>query len=160
MKIIEYTERWLNTDLIQGKIFLGFSIILTAAIIIICLGNNLLLKGTLIPLILLALMFLIYSSSQIITIPKKLSVYTTAFENNKEEFKTSEQARVKKLIDNYLRNKKIWLVIMIIGGLLCIVLDNNYLKGLGLGLIFLGASSFVADTLLQRSATVYYKHLI
>jgi NhaP-type Na+/H+ and K+/H+ antiporter len=141
MKIIEYTERWLNTDLIQGKIFLGFSIILIAAIIIICLGNNLLLKGTLIPLILLALMFLIYSSSQIITIPKKLSVYTTAFVNNEEEFKTSEQARVKKLIDNYLRNK-------------------NYLKGLGLGLIFFGASSFVADTLLQRSATVYYKHLI
>lgn len=160
MDTIVYTQNWLNTDVIQGKIMMGFGITLVAVIIIIFFSNNLLIKGTLIPLVLLALMFLIYSSNLIITKPKKLSVYTTAFVNNEEEFKTSEQVRVKKLADTYLWNKIIWLTIMIIGGLLCIVLDNNYLKGLGLGLIFFGASSFVADTFLQHSATVYYKHLI
>lgn len=155
IELAEHTALWASGDALQGKIMLGIGITLIAAVIFILLGNNPLLKGTLIPLALVIIITVGYGGFIAFTRVPHAEKVATSYE--KDPIATVEQEWTKANKDHmaYSRLKKIWPVLIAMCGIMFLLVGTDYLRGLSLGLTVAFLSGLIIDSLLDQRLQPY-----
>lgn len=155
MEIIIQTEKWLACEFFQSKIMVIYGLMMLLVSVILFRTSNEFLKGAIIPIILLGVLFCFYGGNVIINYPKKQDNFQSSYKLDKNRFITVEKQRMEKLIQTYTFTKIMWLSFIIIGISISLFMKSSYISGLGFGLIILATSSFIADTLFEHFAENY-----
>lgn len=145
MEFIEYTNAWAKSEVLQGKIMIGIGIALAIAFAAIFRSENLLLKGSLIPLGLLLAILLGYSSYMLYSRPAHAKEVIGLYQKSPEE--AVKQATAKHINDNKSGKilGKTYPILMLISVIALMLVSTPYYKGMALGFLLLFISTFVID---------------
>lgn len=155
MNLTHILQIWLKGELLQGKVMITVGILLLFAVIGIFRSQHELLRGSLIPLILLLTVLIGYGGYI-------LQSRTAHVEQSTAMYKTSSVDAVKKEIEKHRSDNKagntlmkIYPVLAIIAIIAVMLLPSVFYKGLALGLAFMFLSTYVIDYgFVSRSNTV------
>lgn len=142
----QIVQNWLKAELLQGKIMIGFGVLVLVAFIGIFRSQNELLRGMLIPFSLLILVLIGYGGYILQSRPVHLKQSTELFEHAKEEAITQEIA--KHTNDNKAGKtliKYVYPSLIIVSAIALFLLSSLYYKGMAIGFILLFASTLVID---------------
>lgn len=159
METIVHTEKWLSNGLVVAKIMTCYGVVTMIICILAFRSQNPFFQGTSIPLIILSLMFCAYGGSVMVRHDKTLKGYIAQFREDNSAFRNSEEKRIEETVQTFTITTTVWLVVTVAGGLLCLLLSNNYAKGIGLGVFVFGISAFIVDTLFSTFAREYLGRL-
>lgn len=160
MDKIIFTGKWLNSDLQQSKIMFGYGLIMLLSSVLFFAGKDVFLKGAAIPIVLLSLLFCFYGANAMRKYLESKIYFQVSYQANKQNFIKTEESRLIKLSKTYAINKIIWLIVILTGSLICMLTPNNYVKGIGLGLVLFGASAFIADSFFDYSVKKYLQQIV
>ena len=156
MELIQHTENWVSGEVFQGKVMLAIGIACLIAWIAIFRSEHTILKGTLIPMALMLVVFLGYGGMQAIVRPKHTAKLQQLMEQNGVEEALKHETEYLKGGDKaYSTLKPIWAALIILSVVLYFVFKTDYLKGLSIGLMALFLTLVVLDTTLQYRLSKY-----
>lgn len=157
--MIEHTNTWAQGDIAQGKLMLLVGAIALLATIFAWKSGGELLRGMLIPMVLIVLIATGYGGFMQIGRVAYVKDLAERYENDPEGSRAAEIARVQNDCKNYRMMNYIWSAFFVAGVALVFIAGSGTWKGLGLGLIVLSAVGFVLDNFLHERAAVYLKAL-
>ena len=146
MNFIDYTNSWVKSEVTQGRIMVGIGIVLLFVCYMILRNQNELLKGSLIPLLLLLLVLFGYGSYILYSRPAHARESILLYEQSKEE--AIEKEKAKHINDNKAGKtllRYVYPTLMLISTLMLMVVPSPYYKGMALGLVLLFLSTYIID---------------
>jgi len=147
MNYTEYMNAWVKSELTQSKIMIGIGILLVVLLLIIYRGQSNLLKGTMIPLGLLAVVLIGYGAFIITSRPAHASKSIALYEKSKEEGKQKE---IEKHINDNKAGKTLTKFVypgfIIFSAIALLFLNSPYYKGIALGFIILFVATYIMDS--------------
>jgi len=153
--MLEHTNNWVKGEVTQGWVMLIGGIVMAIACYYCWKADSAIIRGMLIPLILVMLIFMGYGSSLIWGRPGKAKALTTAYQQNERMTVQEEIQRLTKEGGTYSMTIKGWVVTIIVGIALYFLLSAGYYKGLGMGIAFLGLMALITDLFLSKRAANY-----
>ena len=159
MDLLKYTTEWVKGEIFQGKIMLGIGILLTIGSIAILKNNNEILRGTLIPLGLILIVFLGYGSYQTFGRQSYLTKVTSVYNENPENAVKQEYEKALKDVKTYKLLKTAWTILIVISVIAYSFFSKDYYKGLSIGFIGLFLTTLLVDSLLLYRLETYLKGL-
>lgn len=159
MNLLDYTNTWVKGEVFQGKIMLVIGVVLLIAGIAIFRSDNTILRGTLIPLGLILLIFFGYGTFQTVSRPSHINKVTAVYNESPDKAIEQEFAKAQKDENSYRILKIVWVVLIVVSAVLFLVFSTDYLKGLSIGLIALFLTTLVVDSVLHHRLLVYFEFL-
>lgn len=153
MNFIEYSTNWADAEVQQGKVMMGVGILLSIAFVLILRGENILLRGSLIPLGLLLAVLIGYGSYILYSRPAHSKEIIMLYTKNSGEAIKQEIAKHEG--DNKAGKLllRTYPILMLISVIALIFVSSSYHKGMALGFILFFVSAFIIDTgFVSRSA--------
>jgi len=157
--MLEYTNNWVKGEVTQGWIMLVAGILFAIASYYIWKADTSMVRGMLIPLVLVTLICLGYGSNLVWGRPAKAKALTTAYQQNASATIQEETARLEKETATYSMTIKGWVVTIVIGLLLYFFMSAGYYKGLGIGILLFGAIALLTDIFLSKRVAVYLEQI-
>ncbi|QCW98691.1 hypothetical protein FGM00_00590 [Aggregatimonas sangjinii] len=156
MGFLEHTAIWVKGEVLHGKVMTLLGMVLLLCCFFIWRNGNELLKGMLIPILLVVLITVGFGTMLMTTRPKHLQKLVIASRTNQREVFEKERARAFKNQNAYSKYYIAWAIVLM-GGLIFFFLTNRlYCKGLALGILFLAISALIIDTLMHERSKTYY----
>ena len=158
--LIKHTSEWAMVNAIQGKLMLAFGLVLAVVVFFILKGENPILKGMLIPVVLATLInlgyggFLTYSRPH--HAPKTAEIANTSVANAVNQ----ELVKARRDDWNYTMIKRVWPVIILVCAILMLFVSQEYYRGLIIGFIGFGFYGLVIDSMLHYNLKPYLNTLI
>lgn len=146
MDFVEYTNVWAKDEVIQGRIMIGVGIILLFVLYAIFRSQNELLKGSLIPFVLLILVLIGYGSYILYSRPAHAQESITLYQSSKTE--AIEKEKSKHINDNKAGKtliKYVYPSLIIIAAISLFFLGSPYYKGMAVGFVLLFVSTYIMD---------------
>jgi len=146
MDFIEYTNNWAKSEVTQGRIMIGISIVLLFVLYYLFRSQNELLRGTLMPLGLLLIVLVGYGSYILYSRPAHAKESITQYQQSKKE--TIEKEKTKHINDNKAGKmliKYVYPILMLVSVLALLLVPNQYYKGMALGFLLLFVSTYIMD---------------
>ena len=159
MNILQHTEEWVKSEVFQGKIMFVIGILFSIAFISIIKSQNVLLKGTLIPLGFMLVILFGYGGFQILKRPTHLLKVKETYHQNSQKAITAEYEKTIKDHKNYSMLKKVWVVLIILSAIAFLLFSKEYFKGLSIGLIALFLTTLIVDSILHQRLLAYLEYL-
>jgi len=145
MDFIDYTNHWVKSEVIQGKIMITFGVLLLLVFIGIIKSQNELLRGMLIPIGLMFIILIGYGGFILQSRPNHAKNSISLYQQSKKDAIDNEKS--KHINDNKAGKTlmKVYpiLIILCIVALLCI--SNPYYKGMTIGFALLFISAYIID---------------
>jgi len=159
MYFLQGLNSWAKGDALQGKIMVGIGLLLVLTLPFLFKSEYTLLKGMLIPLCLLTIANLGYGSFLLYSRPKHIEITTELYQRDPQ--KAIQKELDKMQVDNksYTVIRQIWAVVIIVSVLAFFTLQNEYFKGLCLGLLCLSVVFLLLDTFLHYRLRPYLEFL-
>lgn len=154
MELLDYTTEWVKGEVFQGRIMLFVGILLSISGWMIFKSEHDVLKGTLIPIALMLLVFLGYGGFVAFSRPGHLEKVKTTYAESPVKALEMEQEKALRDHAAYSRLKPIWVVLIAVAAILYF-LGGEYLKGLSIGLIGMFLSVLIVDTTLHHRLGFY-----
>jgi len=155
MDLVNHVNTWAQGDMSQGKVMIVAGIMALIATFLAWKNGGEMLRGMIIPLVLITLMNLGYGSfmqSHRAGIAKQVAAQSEA---DPEGVKSTEYARISKDCKNYGLMNYVWTVMVAVGIILIFFSSSSSWKGAALGIILLASSGFVVDNFLHQRAESY-----
>ena len=146
MDFIEYTNAWVRSEVIQGRIMIGVGLLLLFVFFSIFRSQNELLKGILIPLGLLLLILIGYGSYILYSRPAHARKSISLYEKSRE--KAIEKEKVKHVNDNKAGKallRYVYPTLMMLSALVLLFIPSPYYQGMAVGFVLLFASTYIID---------------
>ena len=146
MDFIEYTNSWVRSEVIQGRIMIGIGIVLLFVFYSIFRSQNIFLKGTLIPLGLLLVILIGYGSYILYSRPTHAKESIELYQDSKSE--AIEKEKEKHTNDNKVGKillKYAYPILMILSVIGLLIFSSPYYKGMAIGFVFLFVSAYIMD---------------
>lgn len=159
MNLLDYTTTWIKGEVLQGKIMLAIGVIMLVGAIAIFRSDNTLLRGTLIPMGLILLIFFGYGGFQTFNRPTHIKKVTELFQENPAQAVEQEIAKAEKDHRNYSTLKVVWVVLIVLAAILYVFVSKDYFKGLSIGLIALFLTTLTVDSILHFRLKIYLEQL-
>jgi len=156
MEFIQQLQLWEKGELLQGEIMIGLGVVFLIGFIFIFRIQNEFLRGTLIPLSLLLVVFIGYGSYILYSRPAHVKQSISRYQSSKKE-------AVVKEIEKHTNDNKagktlikyVYPSLIILSAAFLLFVTNMYYKGMLLGFIILFIATYVIDTgFVSRSETV------
>lgn len=154
MNYIQQLHNYSKGDTLQGWVMLSVAVLLVVLIIGITKSINPLLRGMLVPLILLLMMNLGYGGYLVFKKPKNVAIIEQQSQKhpNQIENKLSE---LQKEGRSYATTKTIWAVLLIVSVFLYFVFARDYYKGVTLGFMVMFLGMLIIDAFLHHRLKEY-----
>ncbi len=159
MELIKYTSEWVRGEVFQGKIMLLIGAILLIGGIAILRSEHEILRGALIPLGVVILIFLGYGGFQTFGRTAHLKKVESIYAQNRQEALTTEYEKATKDATSYKTLKIIWTILIIASAIMYLLMSGEYYKGLAIGIIGLFLTTLIVDSILHYRLDVYLKNL-
>lgn len=159
MDFLKHTASWVQGEVTQGKVMTLLGIILLICCFFIWRNGSDILKGALVPLLLVVVILMGYGIFQIIARPGHLTTITINYQENPQEAIVKEKGRVYKDKNAYTKFKIAWAFLMIAGLIFYFLTGKLYYKGLALGILFLSISALIIDTIMQQRSIEYHQNI-
>ena len=146
MDFIEYINTWEKAEVLQGKIMIGISILVLVAFVAVIRSEHELLRGSLIPMVLLFALLLGYGGYIIYSRPAHAKSSIRLYEANQKD--AIEKEKTKHVNDNKAGKtliKNVYPLLIIIAGIALFFISTPYYKGMALGFLILFISANVID---------------
>jgi glucan phosphoethanolaminetransferase (alkaline phosphatase superfamily) len=151
MLFIDYVKQLYSGDLFQGKLLIITSLVLLAWIIVVLRKSNRILKGTVIPVLLIAVIYASFGGAKVYKHQQRLSDITELYEKDKVAAIDKETQRANKEISEYsLVLKFIYPSVMLIGLIALIFIRKEYIRGVALGFMIFSFFAILADLCLRN----------
>jgi len=157
MELLKYTSEWVKGEIFQGKIMLVIGILLLIGSIAILKSNHEILKGTLIPLGLILMIFLGYGGFQTFGRQSYLTKVTAVHKESPKKAITQEYDKALKDAKTYKLLKIVWTILIVVSVIIYSIFSNDYFKGLAIGLIGLFLAALIIDSMLHYRLEIYLK---
>ena len=145
MEFTDYTNDWAKSEVLQGRIMMAIGIFLSIVFVAILRSDNVLLKGSMIPLSLLLAILLGYGSYMLYSRPAHAKEIIKLHQKSPDEAIKKEMA--KHINDNktgkVLMRVYPLLMLVSIGGL--IFVSSPHYKGMAVGFALLFIAMFLID---------------
>jgi hypothetical protein len=155
MDFIQQLHIWIKGETMQGKVMVIIGTLLLVAIIFIIRSDNALLRGMLIPIIVITAINLGYGGYTLTTRPKTSVKMESQFRQNPKQTLEKEHARVEANCNGFNPFKKTWAIMIIVSAILFFIFRNDYFKGLSLGLTGMFLGTLLIDSFLQNRLKLY-----
>ncbi|MFT4646373.1 MAG: hypothetical protein ACI8ZX_002801 [Planctomycetota bacterium] len=159
MNFTDYIQTWAKGDLQQGKIMLAFGVLGLVIQFFIFKSDHSMLKGMMIPLSLLVLIFIGYGSFLTSTRMNHATTNIENYQNNPQEVLQTALKKANTDNKNYTALKPIWGILIVVSISLFFVFTKDDYKGLSLGLLVLFLSALITDSLLHHRLKPYLEFL-
>ncbi len=159
MNLLDYTSAWVKGEVFQGKIMLLIGVVVLVAAIAIFRSDNSILRGTLIPMILMLLIFFGYGGFQTFSRPGHINKVEELHAENPSEAIKQELTKAQSDDKTYQTLKVVWVILIAVSALLYLVFSTPYLKGLSIGLVGLFLANLLLDSTLHFRLQQYLKGL-
>lgn len=152
------SEHYLQSSIVLTKQMLVYGIFAFILSIVFYQGIAPITKGISIPLFLIAILFIVYSTFSWISHTKELSRKSQVSDFNKM-YRTHEVLKMKGNIQSYSMVIKLWTILLILSPFGFLSVKSGFSKGLfiGAGIFFL--STLLADIHLRKIASRYLVQL-
>lgn len=160
MDFLQGLNSWAKGDALQGKIMVGIGLLLILTLPFLFKSEYTLVKGMLIPLCLLTIANLGYGSFLLYSRPKHIEITTKLYRQNPRETTQRELSKMQTDNKSYAVIRQIWAVVIIVSVLAFFLFQNEYFKGVSLGLLCLSAAFLLLDTFLHYRLKPYLEILI
>jgi len=146
MNFTDYISTWVKQEVLQGRIMVGIGVLVLAAFLFIIRSENEMLRGSLIPLVLLLLVLIGYGSYILYSRPNHAKQSITQYQNNSKEAIVLEKA--KHINDNKAGKTllKIYPIFMLVSIVALFFVASPFYKGMALGFAILFISIFIIDS--------------
>lgn len=161
MEILEYAIKWCKAEVVSGKVFLIYGImILIAAICLRVIGNAPMFKSIFIPLIVVSALHITAGGFMIKEYTSRQKAYTISANANIEAFKKTEHTNIDTFIKSYYPAIRIVNIVGIVIALLLIyALATPIGKSIGIGIIITVLSLLVMDYFSEERSHNYRNFL-
>ncbi len=159
MNLLDYTTTWVKGEILQGKILLIIGLIFLITAIVIFKSDNALLKGTLIPMAFMLLIFFGYGGMQVFSRTSHINKVEEIYKSNQKEAIDMEYTKAKKDDKSYSILKPIWAILIVLSIVLYFAFSSYYMKGLSIGLVGLFLTALIVDSTLHYRLLTYYEAL-
>ena len=159
MEFNEQISNWALGDSLQGKLMLAAGIIALIASVVIFRGENSMLKGMLIPLGLIVILGGGYGGFLSFSRPGHLINATDMYKEKPQLVIEQELVKANRDNRNYSMIIKIWPVLIVIAALLLFVFQDDFKRGLLIGVLILFVFGLIVDTFLHQRLEPYLHFL-
>ncbi|MCC5916480.1 MAG: hypothetical protein JJU02_04045 [Cryomorphaceae bacterium] len=159
MDIITHTTQWVNGEVLQGKITIALSILFAITLFYFLNFQQSFQKGLMIPISLYILVLLGYALYQVTQRPAHIETVRQGMQINPKETITAELKKAQKDNKAYSTVKVVWVAMIVIFGILCFVIKNDFWKGIAIGSILFFVGMFIFDGFLHQRLKPYLSAL-
>jgi len=147
MDFTEQTNLWVKSEILQGRIMIGIGILLLCVCIAIFRSENDLLRGGLIPLVLLLVVLIAYGGYILQSRPAFASASI-------DQFATSQEAAITHTREKHINDNKagktligmVYPALMLISVIALFFVTAPFHKGMALGFIALFVAVYIMDS--------------
>jgi hypothetical protein len=154
----QYLQAWVVGETLQGRIMLIAGILLSIGAVLIFKSANPLLRGALIPLILLVAMNLGYGAV-LVARPTTSHSRADAYQIEPHQAMERELRKARRDEKYYASARPAWVVLTALSVMLFFVFKDNYFRGLSLGLTAMFFGALLIDSFLHVRLLVYIEAL-
>ena len=156
MNFQQYFNDWVQGDVVQAKVMIGITIFLCIPFIWFSARSvNSFLKGTIIPAVVLSLVFLSYGTYLLVTKSKEIPVMEKMYSEDAAAVLQKEKERTAKDSRSYVAFRAVWLTVFFISGLLYFLISGTCFKGFSSGCMILFFSLFITDSCFHSRLKTY-----
>jgi glucose uptake protein GlcU len=160
MELIQYTQDWIKGELFEARLITLFSItLIVIALLFYFFGNTPNAKAMLFPLIFVGIIFTSVGVGMLYSNSKRTDEFKLAYQDNPQEFASSEKARCEVFMPWYSTSRWIVSIIGILGVLIFIFWSTPIGRAIGVSLILITLMAFVVDHFSEERANIYYEHI-
>lgn len=159
MDIITQVTQWVNGEVLQGKITITLSILLSIAVVYFLNFQQSFHKGLIIPIALYLLVLLGYGLFQVTQRPAHIETVRQGMDMHPQKTITAELEKAQKDNKAYATVKVVWVVLIVIFGILFFMLKNDFWKGITLGSMLFFVGMFIFDSFLHQRLKPYLSAL-
>lgn len=154
MDAVQHFQTWVIGETAQGRVMLVVGILLSIAAFLIFKSDNPLLRGALIPVIVLLAINLGYGAV-LVSRPSTSQSVEAAFRQNENETRVQQVEKATKDAGAFASLRPIWAALIAISLVSFLVLANDYYRGLSLSLAALFLGALIIDSFLHHRLVVY-----
>lgn len=159
MNLLDYTDTWVKGEVFQGKIMIIVGLLVLIAGITILRSDHSILRGMLIPMGLMLLIFFGYGGYQTFSRPSHITKVTEIFNESPDKALEQEITKAQKDDKSYRNLRIVWVVLIVLASILYFFVSTDYLKGLSIGLIALFLTTLTVDSVLHHRLKIYLEQL-
>lgn len=159
MNLIAHTKEWVNGEVLQGKIMLIIGVLVLVAFIAIIRSQQEFLRGLLIPMGLMLVVFVGYGGFQFFVRPAHLLKVERVFQQNPQNAQSMEYEKAVKDDKAYSTAKKVWPALIVLAAICYFMISKDYFKGMSAGFIGLFLITLIVDSILHNRLLVYLGYL-
>jgi len=156
MNFLQYFNDWVKGDLVQAKVMIGTAVFLCIPFIWFSTRSvNSFFKGTMIPAVVLSVVFLSYGTYLLVTKSKEIPVMEKMYSEDGTAVLQKEKERTAKDSRSYMIFRTVWLSVFIISGLSYFLISGTCFKGFSSGCMILFFSLFITDSCFHSRLKTY-----
>jgi len=159
MDLIKHTTQWVNGEVLQGRIGFGIGIVIAILFFYFANFQHSFYKGMIVPFVLLQLVLLGYSSSQMVMRPKHIGKVEQYLMVSREKAIHAEFEKSQKDDKVYSKLRLVWAGLFVVSLILFFLMANDYFKGMSLGFVMFFIVAYTFDTLLHLRLKTYLSAL-
>ena len=159
MDFTKYVIDWIKEEITQGKVTLIFGIIALITCFFIWKNGSELIKGMLIPLLLVTTFGIGYGSYLLIRRPIQQNTMVKSIQESPKSTFQEEETRILKELKNFIIFKIMWVTMIVFSLALIYMSSQSYYKGVALGLLILGSVLMITETVMQDRMMIYYQNI-
>jgi len=141
-------------------ILIVLGIFIATSIFLLIFSKDGYLKGATTVLLILSILLSMIALPILIRTRPQVNKLERTYSNNINEFRTLEQMRMNKVINNYKYYIAVYITFIIIAIALTMFTTKEFYKGIALGLIVIAIFGMVVDHYSKKRAKIYYHKLI
>jgi hypothetical protein len=139
MELLQHTQEWIKGELFEAKLITLFSItLIVIAVLFYFIGNTPNAKAMFFPLIFVGIIFTSVGVGMLNSNSKRTDEFKLAYQDNPQEFASSEKARCEVFMTWYSTSRWIVSIIGILGVLIFVFWSTPIGRAIGVSLIFRG----------------------
>ena len=158
MDAVQYFQTWVVGETVQGRVMMVVGISLSIATVLIFRSENPLLRGMLIPVIVLVAMNLGYGSV-LTSRPATSQKVEATFRQDQERAVEQQITKTAKDERYYASARPTWAILTAISVLLFFIFKDDYYRGLSLGLTAMFFGALLIDSFLHHRLLAYMEGL-
>jgi len=159
MDFVKQLEAWAKADASQGKLMLLVGFVLLISLYFVFRNSDPFVRGMLIPIGLLSLVYLGYGGFLTSSRPTHMINTSESYTTNPSETVNKEITKARADHSNYSKLRPVWLALIVLSLALTFFLSGEYYRGLSLGFAIMFFGALLIDTFLHRHLKPYLETL-
>jgi len=158
-ELLQYTTNWMKGEVLQGKTMIIVGVVLILALVFIAKGENILLKGTQIPLGIIISVLVGYGSYVVLKKPLEIQENIEIYKQQPDRATEIALERQTKDYNNYKNLIRIYPILMLLAVSFVIFTTDEYSRGMAIGFLLLFCTAYTVDSCFMSRTVTYLEFL-